>query len=390
MNYQRLFRNLDYTLILTVVLILAFSLVIISSATHVTSAAGDQSDPYGYVEKQLIWIVMGAFMAILLMLVHYENFMDHARFLYGLNLVILASVLVLGHTAMGAQRWIAIGPFIFQPSEFAKIIIIITFAAFLTDREGKLSRFRDLFPCFIYIGVPMLLILKQPDLGTSLVFIAIMFGMLFAAGARPAHLLSIIGGGISFVSVWLYAHFYLGTWLWNNLHFKVPMPLEEYQLTRLTIFLDPWKDWQGAGYHMIQSQIAIGSGGFWGKGLYNGSQSQLNFLPIQHTDFIFSVVGEELGFIGAVILLAMFFVVVYRGVMIAGEAKDTYGNLLAVGIVSKLTFHILVNVVMTAGIMPVTGVPLPLFSYGGSSMLTNLCSLGILLNVYMRRQKLMF
>ena len=380
MSYKRLFRNLDYTLIITVILILAFSLVIISSATHVTYAAGDQHDSYEYVKKQLIWIVMGVFAAIMIMLVHYENFMNYTKFLYGLNLVMLTSVLALGHTAMGAQRWIAIGPFIFQPSEFSKIIIIITFAAFLTNKEGKLNRFRDLLPCFLYIGVPMLLILRQPDLGTSLVFIAIMFGMLFAVGARPSHLLTIIGSGVAVVSGFLYAHFKWGVWI----------PLEDYQLTRLTIFIDPWKDWQGAGYHMIQSQIAIGSGGFWGKGLFNGSQSQLNFLPIQHTDFIFSVVGEELGFIGAATVLAMFFVVVYRGIKIAGEAKDTYGNLLAVGIVSKLTFHILVNIGMTAGIMPVTGVPLPLFSYGGSSMLTNLLALGILLNIYMRRQKLMF
>jgi rod shape determining protein RodA len=373
-------RNLDYTLILTVILILAFSLVIISSATHVTSAVGDQSDSYDYVKKQLIWILMGVVAVILVMMVHYENFVNYSKFLYGLNLVMLASVLVLGHTAMGAQRWIAMGPFIFQPSEFAKVIIIITFADFLAKRDGRLKRFRDLFPCFAYIGIPMLLILKQPDLGTSLVFIAIMFGMLFAAGARPAHLLLIIGGGVCFISIWLYAHFNFGVWI----------PLEDYQITRLTIFLDPWKDWQGAGYHMIQSQIAIGSGGLWGKGLFNGSQSQLNFLPIQHTDFIFSVVGEELGFVGTVTLLVMFFIVVYRGIQIASEAKDTYGNLLAIGVVSKLTFHIMVNVGMTAGIMPVTGVPLPLFSYGGSSMLTNMCSLGILLNIYMRRQKLMF
>ncbi|WP_066632581.1 rod shape-determining protein RodA [Desulfolucanica intricata] len=380
MGYKRLIKKLDYTLIITVILVLIFSLIIISSATHVTSTSGEQGDPYGYVTKQLIWIIMGIAVAIPIILVHYEVYLKYTRFLYIFNLIMLVSVLILGYTAMGAQRWIAIGPFIFQPSEFSKIIIIITFAAFLTEREGRLKRFRDLIPCFLFIGVPMLLTLIQPDLGTSLVFMAIMFGMLLAAGARPALILSIVGGGIVLISVWLWAHFNLGLWI----------PLEEYQLTRLTIFVDPWKDWQGAGYHMIQSQIAIGSGGLLGRGLFNGSQSQLNFLPIQHTDFIFSVVGEELGFIGAAGLLLMFFIIVYRGLRIASEAKDTFGTLLAVGIVSKLTFHILVNVGMTAGIMPVTGVPLPLFSYGGSSMLTNLMALAILLNVYVHRQKLMF
>ncbi|RYD01764.1 hypothetical protein N752_28320 [Desulforamulus aquiferis] len=181
-------------------------------------------------------------------------------------------------------------------------------------------------------------------------------------------------------------------WAAAHMHFGVWIPLKEYQLSRLLVFLDPWdKDnILGAGYHVVQSQIAIGSGGLEGKGIYNGSQNQLNFLPEQHTDFIFSVVGEEMGFIGVTLLLILFFILLYRGIRIASQAKDLNGALLATGVVSMLTFHILTNVGMVTGIMPVTGLPLPLFSYGGSSMMTNMIAIGILLNVYMRRQKILF
>lgn len=292
----------------------------------------------------------------------------------------LASVLVLGQEAMGAQRWIQLGPFSFQPSEFAKIMLIVTFAGYLSSREGKLYRFRDLLPCFCYVGVPMLLVLVQPDLGTSLVFIAIMFGMLYAAGARPALLAGIMGSGIAVVVGSVWAHLKFGTWI----------PLHDYQLNRLTIFLDPWKDFQGAGYHMIQSQIAIGSSGLTGKGLLRGSQSIGQFLPIPESDFIFSVLSEQFGFLGAVFLLSLYFVLLYRVLKVSGDARDTFGMLLVVGVASMFGFHILVNVGMTMGIMPVTGLPLPLFSYGGSNMIVNLLALGLVLNVCMRREKILF
>jgi len=261
-------------------------------------------------------------------------------------------------------------------------LIIITFASFLVNREGKLNRLRDLIPCFIFVGAPLLLILKQPDLGTSLVFVAIMFGMLYIAGARPALLVAVIVIALALIIGWLVAHYYYDVWI----------PLKDYQFDRLVAFLDPWKYWNEDGYQVIQSQIAIGSGGFWGKGLHQGSQSQLNFLPgpEQHTDFIFSVVGEEIGFKGAIGLLVLYFIILFRGLSIAAESRDKLGTLLAVGIVSMFTFQIAVNIGMTIGIMPVTGLPLPLFSYGGSSMLTNMAALGILMNVYMRRQKIIF
>ena len=213
--------------------------------------------------------------------------------------------------------------------------------------------------------------LKQPDLGTSLVFMAIFFGMLFASGVRLKLLGGIMAVGVAAMPL-----------LW---HF-----LKDYQKQRIMVFLDPNVDPLGSGYHIIQSKIAIGSGMLWGKGLFEGSQSQLNFLPENHTDFIFAVVGEELGFVGAVILLLLYLVVLRRGIKIAREAQDNFGMLMAVGITSMLAFHVLVNVGMTAGIMPVTGIPLPYMSYGISALTTNMMALAILLNIHLRSQTLQF
>jgi rod shape determining protein RodA len=283
----------------------------------------------------------------------------------------LVAVMVLGQSALGAQRWIQIGPITLQPSEFSKIIMIISLASILEDKIGKLNTFKDLLPVAAYLAVPFLLVLKQPDLGTSLVFLAIFIGMIFAAGVNLRLLAMIFGAGIACLPV-----------LW---HF-----LKDYQKMRIMVFMDPNVDPLGSGYHIIQSKIAIGSGMLFGKGLFGGTQSQLNFLPENHTDFIFAVVGEELGFVGAAILLILYLILLYRGVKIAREASDNFGMLLAVGISSMLAFHVLVNVGMTTGIMPVTGIPLPLMSYGVSSLTTNMMSIGILLNIYMRRQKILF
>ncbi|SFR08228.1 rod shape-determining protein RodA [Desulfoscipio geothermicus] len=397
MGTRRLFKNLDFTLIGVTGVIIMFGLVIIGSA----------STDYGwwmrlgldidklqeanilqrllwmkkeYVFKQAVWALLGAGVAAAVVYIPYEDWRKYTRHLYVINLLMLGAVLVLGHTAMGAQRWINIGPFVFQPSEFAKLIIIITLADFLAKREGRLRNFKELLPTFIFVGVPLIFILMQPDLGTSLVFIAILFGMLFTASSKPWLVSGLFGAGVAGAVGLVWAHLKFGTWI----------PLHDYQLKRLTIFLDPWSDIQGAGYHVIQSQIAIGSSGLWGKGLMRGTQSFLEFLPIRHTDFIFSVLAEETGFLGATLMLVLFGIFLYRGVRIAIESKDTFGTLLAVGVVSMFTFHILVNVGMTIAIMPITGLPLPLFSYGGSSMITNMAAIGVLLNIYLRRQKIIF
>jgi rod shape determining protein RodA len=439
--------------------LLLFSLINIGSATlEFTDSSMEKMQglnvllrllhlDYQYVIKQFGWIIMGLIGAIVLIYIDYEDMSKYTRQLYVINLAMLLAVVFIGHTSLGAQRWIHIGPFSFQPSEFAKLIIIVTFADFLAKRQGRLGSFRELIPCFIYIGVPMVLILKQPDLGTSLVFAAIMFGMLFVAGARPSILLGIIIFGVV-MGLSLYGvHYYLhkpdmelqkriayvnkalsgSDWYLRNdsdamadlkargfntsaeslkqylevlkkedepikaRHEKFhKLTLKEYQMSRLTTFVDPESDLLGSGYHVWQSRIAIGSGGLTGKGLLGGTQSHYTFLPIRHTDFIFSVVGEEYGFLGSTLVLVMYFIVLYRGVRIISLAKDVYGTLLAAGIVSMFAFHVILNVAMTAGVAPVTGIPLPLFSYGGSNMLMNMAALGVLMNVYIRRQKLIF
>ncbi|MDI9447991.1 MAG: rod shape-determining protein RodA [Bacillota bacterium] len=389
---SRMLKKIDYNILFTVIIIISYSLIVIHSATkpvELLSVADSQvvnQDPLGVVKKQVLNILLGFIAMAVLLYQHYENLSKHVKLLYVLNLIMLASVLFMGHSALGATRWIEIGSFRFQPSEFAKLIIIICFAAFLVPRVGKLNRLRDLVPCFAFFALPLGLILKQPDLGTSLVFLAIMFGMLFATGARPLLLISLIAGGLGSVSLWIWAHF----WLLANRGFNLWIPLKDYQLERLLIFIDPWKDPLGDGYHVIQSQIAIGQGGLFGRGLFQGSQTHGNFLPIQETDFIFSVVGEEFGFVGAVFLLALFFILIYRCIYIAVNAKDDFGYLLTVGVVSMITFHVLVNVGMTTGVMPVTGIPLPMFSYGGSNMITNMAAIGLVLNINMRRQKILF
>jgi len=385
---------------------------------------------YGYVLRQLIWVVLGVVAMAAMMYVPYEDICKHSRVLYAVNLIMLATVLFVGHSALGAQRWIGIGPLVFQPSEFSKLLLIITFAAFLVNREGRLNRLRDLLPCFLYVGVPMLLVLKQPDLGTTMVFVAIMFSMLFFAGARPGLLLGILGTGMVLVIGLFMVHSYLyntdarlekqllaleqqrkaaatvsarqqldrqyaqTSQEYQVVHHRLTLfykyTLKEYQVKRLTIFLDPQSDLLGDGYHIWQSLIAVGSGGLLGKGLLEGTQSHLTFLPIRHTDFIFSVVGEEFGFVGALVLLILFAVIIYRGVQIASQARDSLGLLLAVGIISMFAFHVFVNVGMTTGIMPVTGIPLPLFSYGGSNMVMNLAAIGLLMNVYTHRKQILF
>jgi rod shape determining protein RodA len=374
----RIWRNLDYIFVGSVVALLVISLLVLSSA-----ASNITADPYYYVKRQLLNICIGLAGLFMVLLVDYNRLKHYQLPLYVLNLVLLVGVLVVGDDAKGAQRWIDLGFYQFQPSEFAKVLMIITLACLLQKKHDKLNRWQDIALPFMYIAPPMLLILKQPDLGTSLVLIAILFGMLYVAGANSRILLTIIAGGIIVLVVAIYAHY----------NFGLPVPLKDYQLQRLVVFLNPYNDGQGgtgAGYHIIQSQIAIGSGSWWGLGYGQGSQVQLNFLPEHHTDFIFSVIGEELGFVRTVGVLGLYFIILYRMVRIAAQAKDLFGALLVSGVASLYAFHILVNVGMTIGIMPVTGIPLPLLSYGGTSMLANMLALGLVLNVNLRRQKILF
>gem|GEM_PF-38203 len=358
MMNKRYLRRTDYILIAATAAIIVMSLVIIGSATHINTPSEER---YWFVQRQGIFALVNVALAAFLMNFDYKVLEGYGNKLYIFNLVLLVAVMLVGQSALGAQRWITIGPISIQPSEFSKLIMIISIATMLDNKVGHLNTIHDLLPVAAYVGVPFLLVLKQPDLGTSLVFMAIFFGMVYVAGINRKLLLGIFAAGIAAFPIF-----------W---HF-----LKDYQKMRLTVFMNPNVDPLGSGYHIIQSKIAIGSGMLFGKGLFGGTQSQLNFLPENHTDFIFAVVGEELGFIGVTFLLLLYLIVLWRGVVTARDAGDTFGRLLATGITSMLAFHVLVNVGMTMGIMPVTGIPLPLMSYGVSSLTTNIMSIAILLH----------
>ncbi len=373
-------KTLDFSLLGMVAVIIVMSLLVLRSAS-----ASISSDPYYFITKQLVSIAIGLVAMIVVATINYTLFARFSKWLYVGNLLLLTLVLIpgIGKEVNGATSWIRLGAFSLQPVEFSKIIIILTFANLLVSRQGKLNTFKELIPCFLHFIFPILLILKQPDLGSALVLLAIMFGMLLVGGARFGLLTGLIGSGLMAVISLVFL----------KLKFGLPLPIKDYQLMRLIVFLNPYADGKGgrgAGYNVIQSLTAVGSGKLWGQGLGQGSQVQLNFLPEHHTDFIFSVVGEELGFIGSVFLLLMYFLLLYRCIKIALNAKDLYGTLIVSGVVSMFFYHIIQNVGMAIGIMPITGLPLPMFSYGGSSMMANLIALGLVLNVNLRRQKILF
>ena len=384
---KRTLKNMDFLFILFTFLLLVASLFILSTA----SINVDKASPLHYVKEQAYWIISGISIAAVVAVIDYQKWRRLRWWIYAINLVLLLAVILIGNAAKGATRWIQITSSVsIQPSEFAKIFIIITFADFLTNRKGKLNNYRDFVLPFLFVLLPMLFILKQPDLGTALVFAAIFIGMMFVAGANPWKFGGLLLGGVGIIGVALWLHFATNLPGWLHWAQGLPLPMQDYQLKRLVIFVNPAADKSGDGWHILQSLWAIGSGGLWGKGYRMGTQGQLNFLPEHHTDFIFSVVGEEFGFIGTITLLFLFLIFILRSISIALKARDTYGMLIATGVVSMFTFHVLINVGMTSGIMPVTGIPLPLISYGGSAMWSNMAAVGLLLSVNLRRQRLMF
>jgi rod shape determining protein RodA len=289
--------------------------------------------------------------------------------LYGLQLALLVATLGIGHGVGGSSRWISIGPFDFQFSELAKILMIVVLANYLGARQGRLRSLTSILGACILVGPPWILVMLQPDLGSSLVMIAILGGMLFMSGASLRWLGAMAGAVVaSLPIVWTYV-------------------LHDYQKQRLTSFLDPSSDTQGAGFQLYQSQIAVGSGGLAGTGLTNGSQNQLNFLPVQESDFVAAIYLEELGFIGALILLVLFTALLWR-VMTAGwRSKDPFGMMFASGLASMILFQLVVNLGMVIGIMPITGIPLPFISHGGASLISLAVGLGIVQSINIRQTR---
>jgi rod shape determining protein RodA len=316
--------------------------------------------------KQAAWVAVGLVLMWIAASIDYHTLVGHAFVYYLISVAALVLVLLVGRTVSGGKRWLGFGPFYLQVSEFVKIVILLVVARYLAELRTERLEVRDLVKLAGLAGLPMALVIKQPDLGTALTYLPILGAGIFLAGLRWRYLAAILAAAAILVPL---------SWL----------VLQDYQKERLASFLDPARDPRGSGYQTIQSKIAVGSGGMWGKGVARGSQTQLRFLPVPHTDFIFSAFAEEHGFVGAVVLLGLYFVLLMQIVQNTQTAPDRAGVYLSMGAGALLLFHVLVNIGMVVGRMPVTGIPLPLMSYGGSNISSTFLMLGLVNNVRLRR-----
>jgi len=355
-------RDFDWMLLGMVLLLCALSVLEIYSATLHTKYVG-------FHTKQMLYIGGGLAAMFVFSKIDYHKLIDYVPWAYGICLVSLLAVMAVGQKVLGARRWIKVGHMQFQPSEWVKLVLILIVARYFANLGGRSLTWKDIFKAFALVGVPLLLVLKQPDLGTSLTYTPILVAGLFLGGINIRQALILSTCGLLLVA---------GVWSSGKL-------LKPYQKARLTSFIHPDNDARGTGYQLLQSKIAVGSGGIWGKGAEQGSQTQGDFLPIPHADFIFAAFGEEHGFVGALFVLLLYFCILMRLIQNAQTAADLSGSLIIMGIVAVLTFQIAVNVGMVIGFMPVTGIPLPLMSYGGSSVLFTFLALGTAMNVRMRR-----
>jgi rod shape determining protein RodA len=360
---RRLVQNFDWGLLWLTLLLGAIGLVALYSAV----TAGEQTTQEVLFKKQFIWFGTGLAVMVLSFVFNYKLLERFAPALYVGCIFLLVGVLLVGTTGGGAQRWLRLGPISIQPSEFAKLSIIIVLARYYAryaNPDGY--TLPELIKPALLIGLPFLLIVRQPDLGTGLLLLLVAGSMtVFVKIERRSFYSFLICGALVGPMVWFF--------------------LKPYQKQRILTFLNPDRDPLGAGYHIIQSKIAIGSGMLTGKGYLKGTQNGLSFLPEQHTDFIFSVLAEEWGFIGAVFVLFCFFLLIIWGLRVAYRCRDPFGTILCVGVTAKLFWQVAINIGMVMGLMPVVGVPLPFVSYGGSSIVTAMLCVGILMNVSMRR-----
>ena len=361
-------RHIDWLLLLAAGGLSAFGLLVIYSATSDRLAARGL-DPQQFVDHQSAALAVGVVAMVVVMLVDYRALLAWAPVLYAAALVPLGAVLVYGDIVNGSRAWLSLGALQFQPSELAKVTLIVMLAALFHERREDGLALRALVEALAISAVPMALILAQPDFGTFMVYVAIVFGVLLLARVRVRYLMALIALGVAAVAVILASG-----------------ALAAYQVDRLASFLSPETvDPRGAGFNVNQAQIAIGSGRVAGQGLFQGSQTSLSYVPENHTDFIFTVVGEELGFLGCALVLGGFALLLWRALRIAALSRDTFGVLLAAGVVTVFGFQVFINVGMTVGLLPVTGLPLPLLSYGGTSLVGCFLMVGLLQNVHMRR-----
>jgi rod shape determining protein RodA len=386
-------------------LTLIFILLIVGSLAIFSATSSTETGENGFFLKQLIWVIIGISSMIIISFIPLKALNRYVYWIYGFSIFFLLLVLVIGKTGQGAERWLTLGPINIQPSEIAKVATILAVSKFLADKYADVNKFKYFTVSIILISVPFILVARQPDLGTALVFLALIIPFLYWAGLNWFYIFTIITPVLtmvlsfnffSFLSLMLIitivlvlsqkkpivitAVFLLNIgvgivtpYLWNQ--------LRPYQQQRILTFINPEKDSKGAGYQIIQSQVAIGSGGVWGKGYLKGSQTHLRFLPAQHTDFIFSVLGEEFGFMGTSFILFVYFLLILRLVNIAASIRQKFESLTIIGITTILVFHILINIGMTIGLAPVTGLPLPFLSYGGSFLVIMLSMMGIVLNI---------
>jgi rod shape determining protein RodA len=359
---RRIFQHFDWTLLALVLSVCAIGILNIYSTGF--SASEGQFPLY---LKQIQWIALGLIFMMIIFFIDYRVIIQGAYVIYGISVALLVVVFLFGYAAHGSQRWIGGGGFALQPSELMKLVIIITLARYFDDHKANEPyKLKELLVPILIVMVPFLLILKQPDLGTALILIIIFISIVFFIGMNWKSFIIALSCGLILIPI--------------GWHF-----LKDYQKDRLITFLNPENDPLGAGYHIIQSMIAVGSGEIFGKGFLSGSQTQLKFLPEQQTDFVFSVFAEEWGFIGGLILIIIFMAIIFWGLKIALQARDLLGTIIAFGITALISWEVFINIGMVLGILPVVGIPLPFLSYGGSAMLSLMMAIGLLMNVSARR-----
>ena len=359
MNGYRSFRDLDWPLLIVTLALCTLGVLQIYSATQATKWA----DAWW---KQIIWIGSGMVMLWVMAVIDYHTLLHRVFYFYIAVVTLLMATLVIGNKVFGSTRWIRAGGFTLQTSEFVKIVLILLLAKYLTEMKGEQLEWRDLAKLGALVGIPMILVMKEPDLGTSLTYIPILVCGVLMAGLRWKYLLII--SAVLIVTLPIGYHF-----------------LKPYQKDRLVSFIYPDRDPKGTGFQVIQSKIAVGNGGMWGRGAKESSQTHLGFLPVPQTDFIFSSFAEEHGFVGVVIALVLYFLLVMQIVQNAQTATDKAGLYVCMGVAALLLFHLLVNVGMVVGRMPITGIPLPLMSSGGSNTWSVFLMLGLVNSVRLRR-----
>ncbi|MBU1355089.1 MAG: rod shape-determining protein RodA [Candidatus Edwardsbacteria bacterium] len=396
-------RDFDMQLLASVLVLVCIGILSVYSATQT-----DQAGFEGIWRKQLLSLAIGLAVMVVAVIVPYRYLEAFAWPIYGISLVLLI-VALLGPKHMNTHRWIQVGGQMFQPSEIAKMATILALAKLIYKKDMDRAGFLGILLPIAIVVVPLVLVLIEPDLGTALSFGALFIAMIFWQGYPVKNILYLLSPVLSMVAVfsmpswivfmillllsfWFFRmKFKYASWIFmlNTVIGSITpflwQGLKDYQRMRIMIFLNPGIDPRGAGWHVLQSKIAVGSGGFWGQGFLEGTQKKLSFLPEQHTDFIFATFGEEFGFIGCLLLLLLFFWTVYRGIVIARQARNRFAGLAAVGILSIFGYHVILNIGMALGILPVTGIPLPFLSFGGSALIINLMMVGLLLNIGLRR-----